>query len=54
MAEETNDIIFKCSHCGATLKVQGSAFGKQGICPGCNQKVTVPEKSIEDDDKENK
>ena len=45
METKVKEIIFKCSHCKATLKAPGTSVGKEGMCPTCNHKVVVPEKS---------
>jgi DNA-directed RNA polymerase subunit RPC12/RpoP len=38
-------ISFKCTHCHAPLQAGSDFAGKDGNCPHCNKKVTVPEKS---------
>ena len=35
-------IVFSCPHCGAQLKVDESAAGITGPCPGCSRAVQAP------------
>lgn len=41
-ARDSREISFRCAHCGAKLTVRQSVAGKQGRCPKCRQRVTVP------------
>jgi DNA-directed RNA polymerase subunit RPC12/RpoP len=38
-------ISFKCPHCQAALQAGSDFAGKDGNCPHCKKKVTVPEKN---------
>ena len=40
-------IKFHCPHCQAALNVGSDFAGKEGTCPNCKKKLTVPEKSEE-------
>jgi biopolymer transport protein ExbD len=35
-------IRFHCPQCGKTLKVPGEMAGKQGLCPRCSLRLTIP------------
>src|SRR5262249_36763423 len=35
-------ISFTCPKCGTELKVQDDVGGKQGLCPACNNAITIP------------
>jgi len=35
-------VRFECTHCGKSLKVQGSHRGQRMNCPHCGGTVTVP------------
>lgn len=40
-------IKFNCPHCRVALQVGSDFSGKEGTCPNCKKKLTVPEKSEE-------
>jgi len=36
-------IRFPCQHCGAKLQISPAHAGKEGLCPRCKNKLTVPQ-----------
>jgi len=48
-------ISFECPHCQASLQAGNDLAGKEGACPHCKKKVTVPEKNsgAENEEKKN-
>jgi hypothetical protein len=43
-------IKLQCSLCGKKIEAPDSAGGKWGKCPGCHNKVYVPQPVVEDDE----
>ena len=41
-ASEMASSTVSCSSCGARLKVPNAVMGKQGVCPKCRQRFTIP------------
>lgn len=37
-------ISFECPHCQTALQAGSDLVGKEGSCPHCKKKITVPEK----------
>lgn len=35
-------ITFHCSHCGKKIEAKDKDAGKRGTCPGCHNKISVP------------
>jgi hypothetical protein len=36
-------IRFPCQHCGAKLQISPAHAGKEGLCPRCKRKLTIPQ-----------
>ncbi len=43
-------ISFDCEHCGRKIEAPDSAAGKLGKCPGCHNKVLIPQPQADEDD----
>ncbi|MHC4221301.1 MAG: zinc ribbon domain-containing protein [Planctomycetota bacterium] len=43
-------ISFNCEHCGKKVEAPDSAAGKRAKCPGCQNKVTIPQPQVEVED----
>jgi len=39
-------ITFHCEHCGRKIEAAKSAAGKWGRCPGCHNKIYVPDMEV--------
>jgi len=37
------DVHFKCTLCGQPIEVNSEAVGQEFLCPGCGEKIVVPE-----------
>ncbi len=43
-------IRFACTHCGQRLKVESRKAGSSSTCPKCKAKITIPEKSVPEEE----
>ena len=42
-------ITFHCAHCGKKIEAQDRAGGKWGKCPGCHNRIYVPDVAVDED-----